>query len=363
MNVSAADALLTWYDETARVLPWRAPPGEGPTDPYRVWLSEIMLQQTVVATVKPYFLRFIDLWPTVAALAAAPREDVLAEWAGLGYYARARNLHKCAEVVTREHGGQFPETEAGLLTLPGVGPYTAGAIAAIAFGQPVAAIDGNVERVMARFYAIKTPLPDSKPAIRTAIEGLIPRHRPGDFAQAVMDLGATVCIAKTPRCLMCPWRDTCAANAAGIAAELPKKAAKKPKPERTSTVYAHFNEAGEVLMETRPDKGLLGGMIGLPGPAWTKSPPDDAAIATAAPGQAQWRDAGPRASHVFTHFSLDLRVLVARGPALPGRYVPLEIARDAAPTVMRKALDIAASAMPERPDASGSPAERSQTNV
>jgi A/G-specific adenine glycosylase len=349
-NAPFANDLLAWYDEAARVLPWRAPPnskrtGEARADPYRVWLSEIMLQQTVVATVKPYFARFTELWPSVEALAAAPREDVLAEWAGLGYYARARNLHKCAEVVAREHGGRFPDTEAALLTLPGVGPYTAGAIAAIAFGRPVAAIDGNVERVMTRLYAIETPLPDAKHAIRTAIEGLIPPHRPGDFAQAVMDLGATICIPKAPRCLMCPWRADCAGRKAGIAAALPKKAPKKPKPERSSVVYAHFNEADEVLMETRPDKGLLGGMIGLPGPAWTKTPADDADVQAASPGEANWRDAGPRAAHVFTHFSLDLAVLVAKGPALSGRYMTVEEARAGAPTVMRKALDIAVSAL------------------
>lgn len=342
-----AHALLRWYDETARILPWRAPPGEGAMDPYRVWLSEIMLQQTVVATVKPYFARFCELWPTINALAAAPREDVLAEWSGLGYYARARNLHKCAEVVAREHGGRFPETEAGLLALPGVGPYTAGAIAAIAFGQPVAAIDGNVERVMTRLFAIQTQLPEARPMIRAAVEQLIPQDRPGDFAQAVMDLGATVCIPKTPRCLMCPWRAECAGRAAGIAADLPLKAPKKPKPERQSVVYAHFNDMGEVLMETRPDKGLLGGMIGLPGPAWTKSPPDDTAIKAAAPGSADWREAGPRAAHVFTHFSLDLAVLVAQGTPLPGRYISIAEAQTAAPTVMRKALDIAVSALTE----------------
>lgn len=341
---SAAD-LLAWYDDVARVLPWRAPPGDARMDPYRVWLSEIMLQQTVVATVKPYFALFTEKWPDVAALAAAPREDVLAAWAGLGYYARARNLHKCAEVVVRDHGGQFPDTEAGLLTLPGVGPYTAGAIAAIAFNRPAAAIDGNVERVMTRLFAIETPLPAAKPAIRTAVETLIPEGRPGDFAQAVMDLGATVCVPKTPRCLMCPWRGECAGRVAGIAADLPKKVPKRPKPVRRSVVYAHFADTGEVLVETRPDKGLLGGMIGLPGPEWTKAPPDARTIAAAAPGDADWRDAGPRAAHVFTHFSLDLQVLVAAGKPLAGRYMNVSEARAAVPTVMRKALDIAVSAL------------------
>lgn len=337
-------ALLAWYDQSARDLPWRAPPGAPRTDPYRVWLSEIMLQQTVVATVKPYFERFTTLWPTVADLAAAPREDVLKEWAGLGYYARARNLHKCAETVTADHGGAFPDTEEGLRALPGIGPYTAGAIAAIAFNRPAAAVDGNVERVISRLRAIETPLPDAKTAIRDNTVALIPDDRPGDFAQALMDLGATICIPKSPRCKLCPWREPCAARAKGIEAQLPMKAPKKPKPERISTVYAHFNEAGEILVETRPDKGLLGGMIGLPGPAWTKTPPEQAAIEAAAPVTADWRPAREEAHHVFTHFSLRLTVLIAKGPAANARYVPLDEARTAAPTVMRKAMDIARDA-------------------
>ncbi|MEM7523016.1 MAG: A/G-specific adenine glycosylase, partial [Pseudomonadota bacterium] len=294
MTADAA-GLLDWYDAEARVLPWRAPPGAGPADPYRVWLSEIMLQQTVVATVKPYFETFTTRWPTVEALAAAPREDVLAAWAGLGYYARARNLHKCAEVVAADHGGRFPDTEEGLRTLPGVGPYTAGAIAAIAFNRPVAAVDGNVERVMTRLHAIETPLPDAKPEIRAETEALIPQDRPGDFAQALMDLGATICIPKAPRCMLCPWRDPCRGRAAGVAADLPRKAPKKPKPERESVVYAHFRDDGAILMETRPETGLLGGMIGLPGPEWTKAPPNAAARAAGAPGPAAWRDAGAEA--------------------------------------------------------------------
>lgn len=344
-----ARALLDWYDANARDLPWRAPPGAPPMDPYRVWLSEIMLQQTVVATVKPYFERFTTLWPDVEALAAAPREDVLKEWAGLGYYARARNLHKCAAVVAEDHGGRFPDTEEGLLTLPGVGPYTAGAIAAIAFNRPAVAMDGNVERVVTRLRAIESPLPNAKPEIREATAEMVPEGRPGDFAQALMDLGATICAPKSPRCMMCPWRDPCAARAKGIEAELPKKAPKKPKPERVNLVYAHFNEAGDILVETRPDKGLLGGMIGLPGPDWTKAPPTEAAIAAAAPGPAKWRDAGAEARHVFTHFALRLTVMVASGAELPGRYVPFAEARAAAPTVMRKAMDLAKSAT-DRPD-------------
>ncbi|MEL7465034.1 MAG: A/G-specific adenine glycosylase [Pseudomonadota bacterium] len=344
MKPETAD-LLNWYDANARVLPWRAPPGTPRMEPYRVWLSEIMLQQTVVATVKPYFERFTSLWPTVEALAAAPREDVLKEWAGLGYYARARNLHKCAEVVAEEHGGVFPDTEDGLRALPGIGPYTAGAVAAIAFNRRAAAVDGNVERVISRLRAIETPLPDAKPAIKAETEALIPDARPGDFAQALMDLGATVCAPKSPRCMLCPWRDPCAARAKGIEASLPAKAPKKPKPERVNVVYAHFNEAGEVLVETRPDKGLLGGMIGLPGPDWTKTPPSAETIAAAAPFAADWREASEEARHVFTHFTLKLRILVAKGPEGAGRYMPLAEARDAAPTVMRKALDIARDAV------------------
>lgn len=345
-RTATAAALLDWYDRSARSLPWRVPPGGGRADPYRVWLSEIMLQQTVVATVKPYFERFTTLWPTVEALAAAPREDVLAEWAGLGYYARARNLHKCAGVVAADHGGRFPDTEEGLRTLPGIGPYTAGAIAAIAFNRPVAAVDGNVERVMTRLYAIETPLPDAKPAIRGATEALIPKDRPGDFAQAVMDLGATVCIPKAPRCMLCPWSEPCKGRATGIAPDLPRKAPKIAKPTRQNTVFVHFDKAGGVLVETRPDKGLLGGMIGLPGPDWTKQPPDDATIAAAAPGDADWQVLGMTAKHVFTHFMLTLEVRLANGTAIPGAtYMPVAEARASAPTVMRKALDIAVAAL------------------
>ncbi|MGB0505649.1 MAG: A/G-specific adenine glycosylase [Pikeienuella sp.] len=337
--------LLRWYDLNARDLPWRAPPGTPPMDPYKVWLSEIMLQQTVVATVKPYFERFTTLWPTVDTLAAAPREDVLAEWAGLGYYARARNLHSCAQVVSNQLGGRFPETEAGLLALPGVGPYTAGAIGAIAFDLPVAAVDGNVERVLSRFYAIETPLPDSKPDIRTRTEALVPAKRAGDFAQALMDLGATICTPKSPTCLLCPFTQSCQGRAKGIAAELPRKAPKRVKPKRESTVYAHFREGdGAILIETRPDKGLLGGMIGLPGPEWTKTPPLIETTKSAAPGTADWCEASAQARHVFTHFELTLSVLYATGPELPnGTYMPFDNARKAAPTVMRKAMDVAAS--------------------
>lgn len=333
--MSAAD-LLTWYDRNARELPWRAPPGAGRTPAYRVWLSEIMLQQTTVTTVKPYFERFLDLWPTVQDLAAAPREDVLAEWAGLGYYARARNLHKCAGVVAEEMGGRFPETKEALLTLPGIGPYTAGAIAAIAFDQPEAAVDGNVERVMSRRYRIETPLPEAKKPITERTVEMISQDRPGDFAQALMDLGATVCTPRSPNCLICPWRDVCEGR--DIAERLPVKAPKKAKPIRHGVAYAYFSPDG-LLVETRPDRGLLGGMIGLPGTDWTEAGPTEAEVASAAPIPADWRDVG-EARHTFTHFHLILRVLQSEGPVRPGKILPLSEAMAAAPTVMRKAMQL-----------------------
>ncbi|MEM7269543.1 MAG: A/G-specific adenine glycosylase [Pseudomonadota bacterium] len=336
-----AKELLDWYDAHARALPWRAPPGTPPMDPYRVWLSEIMLQQTVVATVKPYFERFTTLWPDVESLAAAPREAVLAEWAGLGYYARARNLHKCAVVVAEELGGRFPDTEEGLLALPGIGAYTAGAIAAIAFNRSAAAVDGNVERVITRLHAIETPLPKAKVDVRSRVESLIPESRPGDFAQALMDLGATVCAPKTPNCLLCPWTSACEGRAKGVAADLPVKAPKKPKPVRRGVCFAHLTDDGRVLMETRPDTGLLGGMIGLPGTEWMEAEPTEARIAKAAPITADWRRSPVEARHTFTHFHLILTVMYARGKPGRGRYYPLAEATKSAPTVMRKALKAA----------------------
>lgn len=341
-----ARLLLAWYDANARVLPWRAPPGAPPPDPYRVWLSEIMLQQTVAATVRPYFRRFTELWPDVSALAAAPREDVLREWAGLGYYARARNLHACARMVAEELGGRFPDTMEGLRALPGVGAYTAGAVAAIAFGRPVAAVDGNVERVVSRLRAVETPLPAAKAGIARLAQAMVPIERPGDFAQAMMDLGATICAPKTPRCLLCPLESACAGRARGLAASLPRKAPKPKKPARRGAVFAHFREGdGALLVVTRPDSGLLGGMIGLPGTDWTEAGPDEAALAASAPGPGPWTLAEGAARHVFTHFSLTLDVLTAIGPALPGaRYLAPEDASAAAPTVMRKAILIAEAA-------------------
>jgi A/G-specific adenine glycosylase len=345
---AVAAALLPWYDRHARALPWRTGPealaaGERP-DPYRVWLSEIMLQQTTVAAVKDYFHRFTTLWPTVTALAGAEDAAVMAEWAGLGYYARARNLLKCARVVAAEYGGVFPDTEAGLRELPGIGPYTAAAIASIAFDRPAAVMDGNVERVLARLFAVETPLPAAKPTLKALAEQLTPETRPGCYAQAVMDLGATICTPRSPACGICPVITMCEARARGIAAELPRKMAKAAKPTRQGVVYLVRRADGAVLLETRPDKGLLGGMLGWPGTDWAETPPDDAA-----PLEANWRDPGLEVRHTFTHFHLRLRVLLAEVglEATPdrGEFHPRAIFRPASlPTVMRKAWDVAAGA-------------------
>jgi A/G-specific adenine glycosylase len=343
--------LLRWYDRHARALPWRVPPaarlkGERP-DPYRVWLSEVMLQQTTVATVRPRFERFLALWPTVEALAATPRDAVLAEWAGLGYYARARNLHACARAVT-ERGG-FPDTEAGLLELPGIGAYTAAAIAAIAFDRAATVVDGNVERVMARLFAIDTPMPGAKPALKAAAASLTPRARPGDYAQAVMDLGATICTPRKPLCALCPWSEACAARAAGIAEHLPRKAPKAKRPRRRGVAFVLLTEGGEVVVRRRPETGLLGGMLGLPGTDWTDADPPAANVAEAAPARAAWIEAEEKAEHVFTHFALTLTVLAARGESAGDEAMAVSAARRAMPTALRKALDIGLRALGEPP--------------
>jgi A/G-specific adenine glycosylase len=347
----AAADLLAWYDRAARRLPWRVGPAERAAgvrpDPYRVWLSEIMLQQTTVAAAGPYFDRFTARWPTVEALAAAPREDLLAAWAGLGYYARARNLHACAQAVAARGG--FPTGEDELRDLPGVGAYTAAAIAAIAFDRPATVVDGNVERVVARLFAVETPLPEAKPELRRLAATLTPQRRPGDFAQAMMDLGATLCGPRAPACAACPWFAPCRGRATGVAAELPRKRPKAAKPRRRGAAFVAMTAAGAVLVARRPDRGLLGGMEGPPTTDWTEEGPSEAEIAAAAPFPARWRDAGAEARHVFTHFELTLRVLVAEAPAGPApagaRFVPLAEARAAAPTALRKALDIGAAAL------------------
>ncbi|MBU2956917.1 A/G-specific adenine glycosylase [Paracoccus sp. C2R09] len=325
--------LLQWYDRHARVLPWRMPPGGAPADPYRVWLSEVMLQQTTVAAVKAYFLRFTDLWPTVDDLAAADDARVMAEWAGLGYYARARNLLACARAVAEM--GAFPDTREGLAALPGIGPYTSAAIASIAFQRPETVVDGNVERVVSRLFAVETPLPRAKPELTVLAGTITPQERPGDYAQAMMDLGATICTPRKPACAICPLTDHCAARKAGIAAELPRKTPKAPKPERRGIAWiARSGDA--VLLEQRPAKGLLGGTLAFPSAGWDGRdlPP---------PGPADWRDIGT-VRHVFTHFSLDLTVMLGDLSGNPerGELIPLgRIDRDALPGLMRKVWDMA----------------------
>ncbi len=343
-----ADKLLGWYDRHHRELPWRVPPsalakGERP-DPYRVWLSEVMLQQTTVEAVKPYFRAFTERWPDVSALAAADPDDIMKAWAGLGYYSRARNLRKCAETVVTEHGGRFPDTVEGLLTLPGIGAYTAAAIAAIAFDRPAAVVDGNVERVIARLQAIETPLPEAKAAIRLAVEALAPDKRPGDFAQAMMDLGATICTPRRPSCMICPLNESCQALAQGDPERFPVRAAKAERPQRVGAAFVAVREDGAVLLRKRKEEGLLGGMAEVPGTDWTARRDGDTS-AEAAPFPAEWRFCG-RVQHVFTHFALDLRVFradVGDMPAPAGHWWAAvhAINGEALPTVMKKAIDAA----------------------
>ncbi len=332
--------LLGWYDVHARTLPWRTK-GRETSDPYRVWLSEIMLQQTTVAAVGRYFAAFTTRWPTVADLAQAGLDDILREWAGLGYYARARNLHACAKAVVADHGGRFPDTEEVLLTLPGIGPYTAAAIAAIAFDRSVAAVDGNVERVMSRLRAIETPLPGAKPEIRAGTLELVPKRRPGDFAQALMDLGATICTPKNPDCLICPWIRACRARELGIAEALPVKAPKKQRPIRTASIFWAERSDGAVLMRRREEKGLLGGMLEFPSSGWATGKNN---IDLPPPYVSGWVSTQEQVEHTFTHFHLVLQVqrtdeVFDELPAHDGdwRWITRqEMAVEALPTVMKK---------------------------
>ncbi|MBK9080623.1 MAG: A/G-specific adenine glycosylase [Rhizobiales bacterium] len=343
--MSVAARLLGWYDAHARALPWRARPGR-PADAYGVWLSEIMLQQTTVAAVKPYYEKFLALWPRVEDLAAAPVDEVMKAWAGLGYYSRARNLHAAAQAVARDHAGRFPDTEDGLRGLPGVGPYTAAAIAAIAFGRRAVVVDGNVERVVTRLFRIETPLPGGRPAIRAATDAITPEARAGDFAQAMMDLGATLCSPRRPACALCPLMQDCAAREAGVQELLPTRAPKPERPKRAGAVFYLRRADGAVLLRTRPPKGLLGGMAELPGGAW-RADFDEADALAAAPARANWRRLAGRVAHVFTHFELALSVYVADAPqdapAPEGaRWVAADaVDGEALPNVMRKALALA----------------------
>lgn len=333
-----ATALLEHYHGNARTLPWRAPPGTKLPDPYHVWLSEIMLQQTTVAAVIPYFLKFTARWPDFAALAQADQADVMAQWAGLGYYARARNLIACAAQVVSEHGSKLPATEADLLKLPGIGPYTAAAIAAIAFGARAVVLDANVERVISRLFAISTPLPTGKSEIRAALDMITPHCQAGDFAQAMMDLGASLCSVRNPSCQLCPIQGYCAAFKAGTASLYPVKPAKKAKPHRVGTAYWVESEDA-VWLITRAGKGMLAGMRALPDDDWSAQQ-DGNGIA---PFDADWQILPQPVSHVFTHFTLSLKVAVTAscpaGAALPiGEYWPLKsLDKAGLPTLFNKA--------------------------
>ena len=349
-----ASRLLAWYDAHHRDLPWRVTPGAFErgvrADPYRVWLSEVMLQQTTVEAVKAYFRNFVEKWPTVEALAAAPVEDVMKAWAGLGYYSRARNLKACADLVALR-GGHFPDTETGLRELPGIGAYTAAAIAAIAFDRRAAVVDGNVERVMTRLYSIETPLGEAKPEIRALVEKLVPQTRPGDFAQATMDLGATICTPKRPRCMLCPVREDCSAVLNGDPERFPVRLPKDDKPLRKGAAFVAERDDGAVLLRKRPEKGLLGGMTEVPTTGWTARV-DGATTADAAPFHADWRRAG-QIGHVFTHFALELEIFHAhvKGDAPNGHFWSLahEISGEALPTVMKKVIEAAIPGATEKP--------------
>ena len=333
MAATVSDILLDWYDRHARDLPWRAPPGTPPPDPYRVWLSEVMLQQTTVAAVKPYFEAFTRRWPDVAALAAAPEDDVMAAWAGLGYYSRARNLVRCARAVAARGG--FPTTETELRELPGLGAYTAAAVAAIAFAQRAVVVDANVERVVARLFAIDTPMPAARKPIRVAADAITPARRAGDFAQAIMDLGSSVCTAREPKCLLCPLAKACKARATGDPARLPVKAPKKPKPLRRGRAF-WIEREGEVWLVRREGKGMLGGMRALPDDGWSAR----ADGTGEAPVPGTWESAGV-VRHVFTHAALELSVVVQRNAPAPdaeGEWWPIDRIDDAGlPTLFAKA--------------------------
>ena len=334
--------LLAWYDRHRRRLPWRALPGVQ-ADPYRVWLSEIMLQQTTVKAVAPYYAKFLKHWPTVRKLAAAKLGDVLKAWAGLGYYARARNLHACAKVVVEQHRGNFPDSEEALRALPGVGTYTAAAIATIAFDRRAVAIDGNIERVIARLFAMEAPLPGAKSEIRRLAETLVPQFRPGDFTQAMMDLGATICTPKKPACVLCPWVDACVARRRGDQETFPRKAPKVEGKLRRGASFVVMRADDCVLVRSRPPNGLLGGMTEVPSTSWTHDF-DEAQAISAAPLKARWRRVPGVVEHGFTHFPLRQSVyvaqVVAKTRAPPGmRWVALsELHSEALPNVMRKVV-------------------------
>jgi len=351
LNSATSDqstTLLLWYDRHHRILPWRVSPAEQASgikpDPYRIWLSEVMLQQTTVEAVKSYFTKFVERWPTVQAMAQASEDDILRAWAGLGYYSRARNLKKCADAVAEQHEGKFPSNAVGLKELPGIGDYTSAAIAAIAFGEAAAVVDGNVERVISRLYTIDTPLPAAKTEIRARMGQLTPIDRPGDFAQAMMDLGATICTPRRPACAICPLNDGCMALKSRDPEEFPVKAPKAEKPVRTGAAFIAIAGDGSILLRKRKGEGLLAGMTEVPGSYWTARIDGDATV-TAAPFQSQWIASGS-ITHVFTHFELRLSVYhsvnVSKASAKDGWWSqPDELPDEALPTVMKKAITAA----------------------
>lgn len=346
------EKLLGWFDDNRRVMPWRAPRGRRP-DPYHVWLSEVMLQQTTVATVGPYFQKFIGKWPRLADLAAASRDDVMTAWAGLGYYARARNLHACAQKVMTEYGGTFPATEEGLLDLPGIGPYTAAAVAAIAFDRPTVAVDGNVERVVSRLYRVQDPMPGAKVEIRARARDLaLGNVRPGDFVQALMELGSIVCTPVRPKCGQCPWQEYCEAFRKGDAETFPRATAKSARPTRKGVVFWLEDAKGRVFMRRRPDKGLLGGMMEFPSTEWIeKRAPLAATVSRQAPvAGVKWQPVGQGAvRHAFSHFNLELvvwRGRIARIAGIRGGFWVKsgEVSAQALPSVMQKVAKLVQSA-------------------
>ena len=354
MSDDIASRLLGWYDVHHRELPWRITPREhargARPDPYRIWLSEVMLQQTTVEAVKAYFRVFVEKWPDVEALAAAPTEDVMKAWAGLGYYSRARNLKACADLVARR-GGRFPDTETALRELPGIGAYTSAAITAIAFDRPAAVVDGNVERVISRLFSITTPLSEAKAEIRAHVERMVPGTRPGDFAQAMMDLGATICTPRRPRCMLCPLREDCSAVVSGDPEHFPVRLPKADKPLRRGAAFVAVRGDGAILLRKRAEKGLLGGMTEVPTTGWTARIDGDTTQA-AAPFAGNWKLAG-RIVHVFTHFALELDVFLAhtKGETPAGHFwsLPSDISGEALPTVMKKAIEAAIPGATKKP--------------
>ncbi len=336
-------SLLAWYDSHGRDLPWRVRDGSSP-DPYRVWLSEIMLQQTTVATVVSYFQRFLDRWPSLQALAAAELDDVLHAWQGLGYYSRAHSLHQCAGVLCDTLGGMFPQTESALRKLPGIGPYTASAVAAIAFDQPTVPVDGNVERVLTRLFAIEAPLPAAKPILRRLAREFAGSDRPGDCAQALMDLGATVCVPRTPNCGECPWRTSCHGRILGVAATLPRRAPKVERPRKFAAAFIITDGDGALFLERRPNRGLLGGLMQVPLTPWLDQQPGAAEAARLAPVAASWQPVPGVVKHGFTHFTVRLTLIAARvernrKAGLKGIWCPLgELEDIALPTMMKKVI-------------------------